>query len=685
MKRKLLVLLCLVALVAFVFSSCDIINGSQQDGNTPGSTDNTGNNTGNNNEGNDGTDNGGGSTDDGNDDNTDDTDDCEHTFSESWTTNKQSHWHAATCDHTSEKGDLGNHSDVNEDGRCDVCNYYVSHTHTYADEWSYDEAGHWHAATCTHNNVQGSYAEHVDANANGECDDCGAEVKVEIDVDSPEAIINQIIGAKGGVATSNIREQAEFISLVEINGIRPIATRDAVGVFKFGANSMYCNVATESYQSYVRLPDGSYGPVTATNSYEKWQEYMNSETVFGVFANDGGELELDGTATIDTIGGYLFTVSTLASAYGPENILLELYKLSGEETAGNYVWQYDETTGVYAFGYDYLQINRDVALNEEPNVNYYVVGVAFTHNENYVLTNLAIQCQCYTNSLEDERDHDYTYDDTTGTITMKPEGEYAADTYTFVVTQTAGERTYVNENPRSKFLPETFELYTDSERTLVADKSITVSTNGLVRLYLGAFLPEGTSISFNPEALTAHISDGTNVYDSTIVGVLNETLYLSHNPIDENVTFRIYKPGTYTLTVSIGTENDQVVTINVTDGGNDPNANRDLVEEIEIDINAMTSWDQVTENHVISFTATESGNYTFVLPAECGAYDKAHYDEYYGTADAIGAFLDPFAAFGGDYNGGEFTVFIEAGTTYEFYLGSFITQSVVIECYRERY
>lgn len=48
---------------------------------------------------------------------------CEHTYAEAWTTDAENHWHAATCEHTEEKGDLAAHADADKDGKCDTCEY----------------------------------------------------------------------------------------------------------------------------------------------------------------------------------------------------------------------------------------------------------------------------------------------------------------------------------------------------------------------------------------------------------------------------------------------------------------------------------------------------------------------------------------------------------------------------------
>ncbi len=45
-----------------------------------------------------------------------------HTFASEWSSDAENHWHAANCEHTSEKSDLAAHTGT-EDGVCDVCSY----------------------------------------------------------------------------------------------------------------------------------------------------------------------------------------------------------------------------------------------------------------------------------------------------------------------------------------------------------------------------------------------------------------------------------------------------------------------------------------------------------------------------------------------------------------------------------
>ena len=93
-----------------------------------------------------------------------------HTFSTEWTTNNTYHWHAATCEHTSEKGDRAKHTWVvtitkeathttagEKVTTCSVCGLSKTEVipaktqvHSYATEWTHDETHHWHATTCGH-------------------------------------------------------------------------------------------------------------------------------------------------------------------------------------------------------------------------------------------------------------------------------------------------------------------------------------------------------------------------------------------------------------------------------------------------------------------------------------------------------------------------------------------------------
>lgn len=104
----------------------------------------------------------------------------EHTFSSEWTTNDSYHWHAATCEHTTEKADRAKHKWVStitveathttageKVSTCKVCGLTKTEVipaetqvHSYSAEWLHDEAYHWHPTTCGHD-AKGSYEPHT--------------------------------------------------------------------------------------------------------------------------------------------------------------------------------------------------------------------------------------------------------------------------------------------------------------------------------------------------------------------------------------------------------------------------------------------------------------------------------------------------------------------------------------------
>lgn len=97
-----------------------------------------------------------------------------HTWASTWSTNETQHWVIATC-HPDVCNHLGNHEDVNPvDGRCDICGYRLSteHVHTYAQDWSFNNEQHWHAATCEHTDLKADLANHIDNNNDSICDVC---------------------------------------------------------------------------------------------------------------------------------------------------------------------------------------------------------------------------------------------------------------------------------------------------------------------------------------------------------------------------------------------------------------------------------------------------------------------------------------------------------------------------------
>ena len=92
-----------------------------------------------------------------------------HTFAEDWTSDETGHWHALTCGCKDVDVEKQGHSfcdwattkeateeaEGSKERSCEVCNYEetktiakLEHTHKFSQKWTKDETNHWHAATC---------------------------------------------------------------------------------------------------------------------------------------------------------------------------------------------------------------------------------------------------------------------------------------------------------------------------------------------------------------------------------------------------------------------------------------------------------------------------------------------------------------------------------------------------------
>ena len=91
-----------------------------------------------------------------------------HTFAAEWTKDESGHWHAATCEHTEERDGFAAHT--YEDGKCTTCAYeHTSHTFVYSDK---TETGH--TGTCS---VCGKAVTEAHTYVDGACTACEYEHK----------------------------------------------------------------------------------------------------------------------------------------------------------------------------------------------------------------------------------------------------------------------------------------------------------------------------------------------------------------------------------------------------------------------------------------------------------------------------------------------------------------------------
>ena len=136
----------------------------------------------------------------------------EHTFEETWSNDATHHWHAATCKHTDEVSAKGPHLDETNDGLCDTCGYKCGeHIHTFSSEWTTDNDGHWHAATCEHTSEKDGFAVHTDTNADDKCDTCQMSL-----IESVTYALNISDLTKGTLSADEIRGKFTIVSGTEI-------------------------------------------------------------------------------------------------------------------------------------------------------------------------------------------------------------------------------------------------------------------------------------------------------------------------------------------------------------------------------------------------------------------------------------------------------------------------------------
>ena len=101
-----------------------------------------------------------------------------HSYGTEWKSDSSNHWNVCEC---GEKSNQAAHADADVNGKCDVCNANVplpAHEHSFGTEWVSDATNHWNACECGETS---NVAAHVDTDMNEKCDTCNADVAHEHD------------------------------------------------------------------------------------------------------------------------------------------------------------------------------------------------------------------------------------------------------------------------------------------------------------------------------------------------------------------------------------------------------------------------------------------------------------------------------------------------------------------------
>ncbi len=625
MKRNFLVLLCVFAMIATCLASCDKNS------------------------------------------------ECDHTFSEKWSSDATSHWHPATCEHGEIKDSLAAHVDADENSICDVCEYDgITHTHTFEEAWQYNDTHHWHLATCSHVDEKGNYDRHSDGDINGVCDYCETHVHTM-----------NIIGRCSGCG--ELLKEVENMDIAmavyaasenhyKING----GVIDYEFVGRSNTSSDYASIMLQDVvytygngYTYTRTESNTtIGGNSSTGVIEGWYE-VDGNGVFGIVKIDDGDFELV-SVTADSLFGYYYAFSTLANGHGAEEILYNLFERSQSENSSGFEYVMGDGSAEFRFNNSVALVNiTDTTIGQVINASYFDVIVKFFFTEDYVLTDLMISIDVYTNDpgtsandgfLEDDVDLDY--DEKTGKITLRENA--LADTYTITTTQTIGERTAVNPNPKSSFVPDSFDIFADQERTTLLGSSMVAEVDGIHYIYLGNYRPIGASLNYVFDYITFEVYDGNGdlvedaeTYDSPIF-----RSFFVFDPTGRYFFFIPKTPDTYTFVIYFIGNKTHEITIY---------AGVEAEDEVVVGENQFAV--EVTDTHTwvdeYTFTAGAAGNYEFTVPAGISFVDADAFDAAEKTEDT-GDSPEPYFDFNGygNENGGVFSLQLEAGERVRFYLSA---------------
>ena len=580
MKRKILALLLVAVMAVMALASCDMLSGLTGE------------------------------------------DECEHTFSEAWSSDATNHWHAATCEHGEIKDSLGAHDDANEDGICDTCAYEIGHEHSFESAWTVDDDYHWKKATCSHVDEKGEYGLHKDDNNDGVCDVCLGHVHI-LDVagfcegcdKEVKPVVETDLAAV--IAAATVRQKKINSGEVEMSyaGHSNHENSDQSMwhkvLFTLGTNGTY----SKRTENQVATDGTATGKQQVT---EKWIPYNTAETFTGISAISVDGVYIDAMPTSfgpDDLLGYYFALSSLADGHGADQLLYAIYEMSIGENVIDLEITHDAEANKYAFSFDVFVVNTSNVNGElVHNVNYFEVEVDFTYTDDYSITSLNVGTKVYTNDPGAGfdglwvEDIDIDYDPDTNTVTFR-ENAYA-DSYTFSVTQNVGARGEVSLEDGNKFVPTDFGVYTDSALTTPATSLELKNADHSKILYIGVS-PAETYLSFITAdvdiTVTTAAGDATNGLSAIMVGA--------------EIQLFPAAAGDYIICVEAL---DKTVTVSVTVTEREIEIEEGLESgTITVTSTSTYSWSDLVTLKIGDEYGTKQGYYIFYIPADMGLLYKS--------------------------------------------------------------
>ncbi|MBQ7387630.1 MAG: hypothetical protein IJW03_05650 [Clostridia bacterium] len=529
-----------------------------------------------------------------------------HTYSSKWVTNATHHWNAADCGHTAE-GNKGAHEDNNNDGACDTCAMVMgdaSHVHTFSDNYSYDDTHHWKNVTCEHTGAKVTEIHVMNA---GICTVCSYGIE-NIDTDNVAALLAAAMAQRKNVASG---------TMLYTRGGQLTPLTEQVS-YVLGKNATHIS-------SHEKLTSSTGVFDTYT---ETWLE-QNGDKVFAVqtlrelkngavSGSDGTELNVVAMTPERLYGPYLPHSSlTLeeTSAYYIEAVLSTLYSFSQSEMAREVDISNDKSARKVTFDFGYLVINavsgseteggtqsgagenEDVTVTTQYTCYYYVISGYFVYSESLAITEAKFTINAYSDqTLDKEYEGDQAINPDfiydRDADTVTFTADAAADTYDVYITQTEGERIYKSKYPQSELIPTQFELEYNGKT--VGD-SITLAAGGALHIFsFGSMIPSTADSKFiNVDKISCDL-----INNST-----GESVFMGVMMINGSFSVCVYKEGTYTLEYTYnGTKRScQITAVNPT-----PTSVETFVLHKVTSADGSSSWLEVsTENESDSLSGAK--------------------------------------------------------------------------------
>ncbi len=522
-------------------------------------------------------------------------DGCTHAYSTLWSMDGTHHWHEVTCTHAIAPADKAEHTDADDDGICDVCEY-LDHEHTYnADTWIFDQNGHWHAASCGCS-LKADEAEHTDANNDGACDVCDWDDGCKHPLDDAWTF-NDTHHWHGVICTHKIEPADKVLHKdPDHDGECNVCgwfdfthTHTYADTLTVDADTHYyastcghsgarkdeqthtddngddkCDVCggTASLQIVIDkvTSDASAGKVNGgtivnTNTYhfEGEEPYVSVETITYLFGNgylhtNDGLYDRWFTLLDD---GTVFAARMIDGEYEAESATAD--NMAGHYFNGHFLYYNIEAYGVEALLYNlyaYAQENANGGVNahyDAANGQYgfdfyyyngfgslYYVTVWFAYDANDVITDMHISSVVYS-SYEAYEDGSY-YAGDNATVDYE---------YDLVFTQTVGARTAVNEHGPEVFCFASYD-FADESGNLLSDV-IFVNPGESIKLYFANVMPATASAKIDLADVVIDANSSQVTYFMAWSG--------------DYIFIKGIAAGTYTMTVTTANMTKQVTVI----------------------------------------------------------------------------------------------------------------------------